>query len=591
MRGKRKRSAAVQQAIEKRIHAVAGSADGLEFSDALKICLAPSTSASTRLDVLEETGFVHMSRLRKEVKSIKAEYASIIAKTVALGSVRKNRLLVYAELAIQQGLRPATVETMRLQVVRGKLLKAETKHPRIATVLVCGILILSGRSHDAETLPYTLPSSHTTKTIQECLEWSSPFVKTVFDYCDSHVAQTVHHTSYPEKHRRGILKTLSYLLQYIKTEGGGGGADPIRAWLERADLAEVRRLLVSYAESREVRNEYVKTSTRRHSARNLMVFTSNMFKKALLHFMPNFKHHELLTCKDLLSRAQNRRIAAPADLRRTFTREETERMIEATRDPRWAMLLTLLSTIALRNSAVGRLTYGMLVDDQHVPRDICNVPEKGRQVRQFKTPAVLKRSIKAFIDWYRPQIPDAVDVFETFVGNAEDPHKPMGDRTLQRWVKRFAKRSEVTDVAVHPHAFRATLVGSLMESGMPLNDVSAFMGHRSTSTTMRDYWLTDVVDLVAKMNNPFGLEGECEPEGSVEHDEDIQLCQIKLRKIGEIIKTYEKHLEVGVGNGCSAADVQRKIASANPDLTKLIELLGESEDESDEGDGSGDEEQ
>jgi hypothetical protein len=117
------------------------------------------------------------------------------------------------------------------------------------------------------------------------------------------------------------------------------------------------------------------------------------------------------------------------------------------------------------------------------------------------------------------------------------------------------------------------------------------MGHRSTSTTMRDYWLTDVVDLVAKMNNPFGLEGECEPEGSVEHDEDIQLCQIKLRKIGEIIKTYEKHLEVGVGNGCSAADVQRKIASANPDLTKLIELLGESEDESDEGDGSGDEEQ
>jgi integrase len=563
------------------------------YSEALSLCLHPPTDPSLRLAVLRHRQFKETPRLGKDVVSVKKAYASILQCMPQPSKPSANALRWYGELAVIGGLCPSTLLEMSEAEVIAKLSAVATR-PQISARFVCATLLSLGRKELAERLPFLLPGSHTWKTTRERLEYASPFAIEVIAHCDEKVARAAPRTTYPECRRSGILQKLSYLLEFIRAEQAVACSrdtqDPLRAWFARADLAEVRRVLVAYSDSQVLKPDQVKTFTRRHSARNVTVFASNMVKTGLLPFLPCLTDPEKLGCKDLLLRMRNRRTQPPLDLRRTLTQEEVRAMEAAAEgQPREQLLLSILSTVALRNSAIGCLTYGQLVDAQHRPRALCSIAEKGRTVRHFVPPPALLKHVVSFVEWFRPLVPAGVDIFKTYVGNARSFTSPMGTRSLQRFVKRLAHRAGVTGVDVHPQGFRHTLVGLLMDQGVAMATVSKFMGHMCTSTTMKSYWITDIERLVSTMKNPFGLSevGAKTGTGTVadpasDLDCDLALAQAKLCKVVGLLDTFDFHLTDGARSGASARDVQCRVAQANPEMQRLLDLLKAEEDEEEE---------
>ena len=55
-------------------------------------------------------------------------------------------------------------------------------------------------------------------------------------------------------------------------------------------------------------------------------------------------------------------------------------------------------------------------------------------------------------------------------------------------LKRIETQTGVEDI--HPHRFRRTLATSLIDRGMPIQDVAAILGHANINTTMT-YIYTD----------------------------------------------------------------------------------------------------
>jgi hypothetical protein len=251
-------------------------------------------------------------------------------------------------------------------------------------------------------------------------------------------------------------------------------------------------------------------------------------------------------------------------------------------------MFTLLAVIAPRNAAMSRLKYSELVGDDHTPRGTCSILEKGRKYRNFCPPPALTHRIHTFITWYATQVPDDVDIFDTYICNSVDMCHPMGNRQLQRWVKAVAARAHVTEVNVHPQAFRHTLVSTLVDEGVSMADVSKFLGHTDMRTTMKNYWITDVVRLVEMMKNPFGVAGQDEALQST-FGPELTLATVKLKKVLELVRSYQDHLNALVACKGSAEDVRESIDAANPQLAELMEILAKDDSDSDgcdEGDAS-----
>jgi integrase/recombinase XerD len=59
----------------------------------------------------------------------------------------------------------------------------------------------------------------------------------------------------------------------------------------------------------------------------------------------------------------------------------------------------------------------------------------------------------------------------------------MSINQLRYWVKKIAKRSEVT-TNVYPHRWRHSMATKMMDNGAPLEVIAANLGHARISTTM-----------------------------------------------------------------------------------------------------------
>ena len=162
--------------------------------------------------------------------------------------------------------------------------------------------------------------------------------------------------------------------------------------------------------------------------------------------------------------------------------------------------MRLLREIGLRASALCHLKYGMLIDETHTPRHVCRVPEKGRTWRSFVTSLPLKQAIKRYAEELRDSSLADKDMY--FL-NPTHPDRPLCDGLVRRGLRQIAQAAGVTEVVVHPHAFRHTIVGQLVDAGNPMELVSKYMGHKQVSTTAVNYWVPTIVELQAQMNNPF----------------------------------------------------------------------------------------
>lgn len=127
------------------------------------------------------------------------------------------------------------------------------------------------------------------------------------------------------------------------------------------------------------------------------------------------------------------------------------------------------------------LSTGCRINEMcHVDRDDinfqtleCTVDGKSNKQRTVYidsvTAMLLKRYIKTRDDLY----PAA------FIGKGTERMEPEG---VRRMLQRTAKKAGIDNV--HPHRFRRTLATSLINRGMPIQEVSRILGHENINTTM-----------------------------------------------------------------------------------------------------------
>jgi hypothetical protein len=90
-------------------------------------------------------------------------------------------------------------------------------------------------------------------------------------------------------------------------------------------------------------------------------------------------------------------------------------------------------------------------------------------------------------------------------------------------IKQFCNSAGVVGNFVHIHAFRHTLVNSLMSHGNRIENVSKYMGHSSVTTTEKYYWTENVTNIVSTMNVPWLKKKFAMPVGLEESDDDDDL--------------------------------------------------------------------
>jgi integrase len=61
--------------------------------------------------------------------------------------------------------------------------------------------------------------------------------------------------------------------------------------------------------------------------------------------------------------------------------------------------------------------------------------------------------------------------------------KGLRKSSVADWQRAIRRLSEIADVTGHPHMFRHTFATDLLSQGIPIEDVSALLGHKSVRIT------------------------------------------------------------------------------------------------------------
>jgi len=128
----------------------------------------------------------------------------------------------------------------------------------------------------------------------------------------------------------------------------------------------------------------------------------------------------------------------------------------------------------------------------------------------------------------------------------------------------------------HPHMFRHTIVGMLMEAGNSIDIVSRFMGHSTSNITGQNYWVTNIQEINDSMNNPF--DGRYQQEKKKEEFENLELKLLYEKKNAAMQIIYKYNVIIGqiVDQDGSAAEVKAAIFETLPNLEELLRNINES---------------
>ena len=218
----------------------------------------------------------------------------------------------------------------------------------------------------------------------------------------------------------------------------------------------------------------------------------------------------------------------------------------------------------------------MTVD--HVPRTTCAVPEKGKVFRHFVTSPNLQKRIIVYVNDLRNRHIIG-DPSKFFMFNIHDPKQPASEGLLGTLLNETATKACVP-IHVHAHAFRHTLVGKLMQTaGNDLSTVSKFMGHKSSDTTSRYYWLTNVKELADTINNPFMATYHSKAEEKEAYIEENEIQRKKVDVALRIIHSYNTILSECMQEDPQSTVLKKfktRVFEAIPDLEKLLKNIAAS---------------
>lgn len=162
-------------------------------------------------------------------------------------------------------------------------------------------------------------------------------------------------------------------------------------------------------------------------------------------------------------------------VRKPFSDIDIERLKEGCKCIRDKAIISFLRSTGCRISEVCALNR----NDVHFDTLECTVLGKGNKQRVVYVDSVTAMLLKRYLSERKDGDGDAL-----FMGLRGERLQPNGVRVM---LKTLAAKTGVENV--HPHRFRRTLATSLIHRGMPIQQVSAVLGHDKIDTTMAYVYL------------------------------------------------------------------------------------------------------
>jgi hypothetical protein len=175
-----------------------------------------------------------------------------------------------------------------------------------------------------------------------------------------------------------------------------------------------------------------------------------------------------------------------------------------------------------------------------------------------------------------------------------DPRKRVARNVLHGRLKKLAEKAGI-QANVHAHAFRHTLVGTLVSAGNSIELVSKFMGHRNVQTTERHYFVPTSDEVFEAMRNPFFPKRNRDERQDDEtlraeavrwqeellktktaHEKSVTLLRTKKQKLFDLVTYYNNLLAKASQEAKTAQDVAKQVNQDVPNLGRLLTLVKDS---------------
>jgi hypothetical protein len=562
------------------LHRVIGDTDvrNLSYNLCIKYCTDASngrTLVETKIFILDILGCIHTGKLLSDkiIRESTEKYIDELIRTMNEDKNTKQRHKIVHEINREFGGLEMT-ETLSVNEILERYNRI-SKHKMIAYNIIKHIL--RNNTMLLENIELSInPKYKSVGIIQvfRMLPWRSNLLDDIMKkHSDRIETTTAYYDTRYKKLEYDTVVILNFIDEHVNRtyKRNVNIDDCIRWFLNTSTVEMIEKCLIDFGKNAGHDNTRVKNNVHVHHAKRHLINMMSMFN--LIDNLPCKSELGSISIKDILIRIPDKRIDADPNIRRTFTDDEVNRMLKSVEfDPIYTLMLTIFKEVALRAGAICNLRYSDIIDNYNTPRHICNVLEKGNKNREFVTSPNLKRKIVTYIAHVKKIHGDQISGENIYVFG-KDPHKPFPHTTLLAKLRSIAADADVNGLNVHPHAFRHTIVGKLMSEGNSADVVSKFMGHASTDTTIKYYWVQTIEELTNNLKNPFVDYKPSKDELEEETNEEINKLQTKLNTALKIIDVYNVNIIEAISKNSGVLELNQKIHKEIPDLVKLTNIL------------------
>lgn len=385
------------------------------------------------------------------------------------------------------------------------------------------------------------------------VRWSKthPFRKELYDQIVNWVTKrTQTSSSKPEISSQAsiarYITTLKLLSNYIDGHlNPPKEMDCLQWFFSTTNIEQLNKALIYIIENDvSVRNDLVKSTDSAHTGTEFIYAFVSCCKTILVKYFSNKQDVSALNVSFILSSSLNKRESSSALERRHFLPSEIlkiEEYINTTQNSMWQLAFIILKEVGLRVYALTTLKVSHFLNSKDIINSSVSVLEKQRRWRTF----IVSETIKTTFERYLEEFPEAKDDHNRYLFRSQSSNHTLryAPETISQHIKQFCNNAGVVGNFVHIHAFRHTLVNSLMNCGNKIENVSKYMGHSSVSTTEKYYWTDNVTNIISTMNVPWLKKKFALPAGLEESDNE----EIEEENIIET--------ESSAGGKCSQCDV------------------------------------
>lgn len=480
-----------------------------------------------------------------------------------LGVTDLRNLLEFDSQKLQAAIKHATA------------MDAQQRGARDVFTIFEAVLLGEGRKDTIDAMVADLPITTHGKT---CLDRLNPWSFAIADMCykaESLAGESRRsYKAEKEKYHRQECSTIIFWMDAYaeKTFREFMEDDDTRCALqfmfETAKREDYEQMVVCYANSRKIGER--RTSNNVHTGMRPLVRIVGVLKNGVRAAI-KCTDIELMVIKILRKRVINRDKPADESVRVTLNNEEFDRMYKCCKSTRDRLLLTVFRETGLRSFATRNIKMKNVLDEHRAVPRVISVMEKGKKIRRFMPETTLKTHIIQHCD--RFILHHNYDP-EHYIMNTLHPSKPLSYGGLTDILARLARDANV-EVHLHPHVFRYTIVGQLLEAGNPMSKVSRFMGHSGVAVTA-GYFRERIEDL--NINNPFSSSYQEKEEKKQEHKEEHHALKKKLGTMVRMVKFLIGKAEASEQRGSSIAEYLHGVRDAIPNLDSLLDMALPDED-------------